>query len=207
MVAVIDATLDGRLKPILGGRGGLAETDALLSDRHADRSARTQVADRERRRLQPRRQDNEALSAADAFDDAVQRIVLADEVGDERSPRFEPIAAGGFRIGLGDGTVDAQTVVLAAGAWSRALAEGVGDNIPLDTERGYHIEFAMDRPLLQRPVSPVDLGFYATPMSGRLRIAGLVELGGLSAPLNPSRIAQLERGAREMFPSLGPMQS
>ena len=52
----------------------------------------------------------------------------------------------------------------------------------------YHIEFAMDAPPIRRPVSPVDLGFYVTPMAGRLRVAGLVELGGLSAPLNPLRL-------------------
>jgi glycine/D-amino acid oxidase-like deaminating enzyme len=49
------------------------------------------------------------------------------------------------------------------------LALQVGDKIPLDTERGYHIEFEMNVPLLTRPVSPIDLGFYLTPMVGRLR--------------------------------------
>ena len=89
----------------------------------------------------------------------------------------------------------AHRVVLAAGAWSRSLAQQVGDKIPLDTERGYHIEFEMNVPLLTRPVSPIDLGFYLTPMVGRLRVAGTVELGGLAEPVNPARIALLERGA------------
>ena len=99
---------------------------------------------------------------------------------------------------------DADKVVLAAGAWSRSLAQQGGENIPLDTERGYHIEFAMDACPIKRPVSPVDLGFYITPMEGRLRVAGLVELGGLFAPANPDRIAFLERGIRKLFPILDP---
>ena len=102
-----------------------------------------------------------------------------------------------------DFTLKAQKVVIAAGARSRALAVQVGDAIPLDTERGYHIEFATDMPLLNRPVCPTDLGFYMTPMAGRLRVAGTVELGGLDAPLNPKRLALLERGARRYFPGLG----
>jgi glycine/D-amino acid oxidase-like deaminating enzyme len=106
-----------------------------------------------------------------------------------------------------DRTIEARTVVLAAGAWSRGLARQGGDDIPLDTERGYHIEFAMDSCPIKRPVSPVDLGFYVTPMAGRLRVAGTVELGGLSAPLNPSQIALLERGVRKLFPDLGLVQS
>jgi D-amino-acid dehydrogenase len=40
-----------------------------------------------------------------------------------------------------------------------------------------------------------------------LRVAGTVELGGLSAPLNPKQVALLERGIRKLFPGLGPVQS
>ncbi|SFO50408.1 D-amino-acid dehydrogenase [Bradyrhizobium sp. Ghvi] len=124
-----------------------------------------------------------------------------------RADRLEPQDGAMFRLVCGDRTIDARTVVLAAGAWSRPLAEQAGENIPLDTERGYHIEFAMDACPIKRPVSPIDLGFYVTPMAGRLRVAGTVELGGLEAPLNPNRIALLERGVRKLFPDLGPVQS
>jgi D-amino-acid dehydrogenase len=40
-------------------------------------------------------------------------------------------------------------------------------------------------------------------MRGRLRVAGTVELGGLSAPANRRRLALLHRGARQLFPDLG----
>ncbi len=123
-----------------------------------------------------------------------------------RAERLEPQGDGKIRLTCGDLIVDAHTVVLAAGAWSRSLARHVGDKIPLDTERGYHVEFEMDAPLIKRPVSPIDLGFYLTPMVGRLRVAGTVELGGLAAPVNPARIALLERGARKIFPNLGPVR-
>jgi glycine/D-amino acid oxidase-like deaminating enzyme len=121
--------------------------------------------------------------------------------------RLEPQDGGKIRLICRDRDVEAHSVVLAAGAWSRSLARQVGESIPLDTERGYHIEFAMEAPLITRPVSPVELGFYMTPMQGRLRVAGTVELGGLTAPSNPGRIALLERGARKLFPDLGPTQT
>jgi D-amino-acid dehydrogenase len=124
-----------------------------------------------------------------------------------RVERLEPQNNGRIQLICRDLAVDAHTVVLAAGAWSQFLAEQGGEDIPLDTERGYHIEFAMDACPIKRPVSPVDLGFYLTPMAGRLRVAGTVELGGLSAPLNPNQIALLERGVRKLFPDLGPVQS
>lgn len=102
----------------------------------------------------------------------------------------------GFQIRAG-------TVVIAAGARSRPLAALAGDGIPLETERGYHLEFQTDAPLLNRPVCPVELGFYMTPMAGRLRVAGTVELGGLAAPSNPRRLALLDRGVRQFFPKVG----
>jgi D-amino-acid dehydrogenase len=120
-----------------------------------------------------------------------------------RVERLEPQVSGTFRLCCGDLAIEAHQVVLAAGAWSRDLAQQLGDEIPLDTERGYHLEYTMDVCPITRPVSPIELGFYITPMAGRLRVAGTVELGGLSAPLNPRRTAFLERGVRQLFPDLG----
>lgn len=96
----------------------------------------------------------------------------------------------------------ASKVVLAAGAHSRALAAQAGDRVPLDTERGYHVEWDMKTPRLTRPACPTSRGFYLCPMQGRLRVAGTVELGGLTAPPSPHRIAKLVEGARAIFPDL-----
>lgn len=103
----------------------------------------------------------------------------------------------------GDGlSVRAARVILAAGAHSRDLAHQAGDRVPLDTERGYHLEWDMATPRLGRPVCPTARGIYLCPMSGRLRVAGTVELGGLTAPPSPHRLARLEDGARAIFPDL-----
>jgi glycine/D-amino acid oxidase-like deaminating enzyme len=97
----------------------------------------------------------------------------------------------------------ARRVIIAAGAQSRALARSAGDRIPLDTERGYHVEWDMAEPLLQRPTCPTARGFYFCPMAGRLRVAGTVELGGLHLPPSPHRVQKLVEGARAFFPDLG----
>jgi D-amino-acid dehydrogenase len=96
----------------------------------------------------------------------------------------------------------ARQVVIAAGAHSRALAAQAGDRVPLDTERGYHVEWDMATPRLTRPTCPTSRGFYLCPMTGRLRVAGTVELGGLTLPPSPHRIAKLIEGARAIFPDL-----
>lgn len=97
----------------------------------------------------------------------------------------------------------ARRVVIAAGAHSKALAAQAGDRVPLETERGYHAEWDMEVPRLGRPTCPTTRGFYLCPMTGRLRVAGTVELGGLTAPPSPHRIARLVQGARAIFPDLG----
>ena len=118
-----------------------------------------------------------------------------------RGPDGVVIEGGGKDGGL---HLHARRVVIAAGAQSRALARQVGDRIPLDTERGYHVEWDMAEPRLSRPACPTARGFYFCPMAGRLRVAGTVELGGLSLPPSPHRIAKLVEGARAFFPDLGP---
>jgi D-amino-acid dehydrogenase len=94
--------------------------------------------------------------------------------------------------------------VIAAGARSRRLAAQAGDRVPLDTERGYHLEWLMPEPRLARPACPVARGFYLSPMAGRLRAVGTVELGGLLAPPSPHRLDRLLEGARAVFPDLPP---
>lgn len=118
-----------------------------------------------------------------------------------RAERLERRVDGVYLTGPGL-NLHARKVVLAAGAHSRALAAQAGDRVPLDTERGYHVEWDMKTPRLTRPSCPTSRGFYLCPMQGRLRVAGTVELGGLTAPPSQHRIAKLVEGARAIFPDL-----
>ncbi|MCB2095247.1 MAG: FAD-binding oxidoreductase [Rhodobacteraceae bacterium] len=99
-------------------------------------------------------------------------------------------------------SLSARHAVLAAGAHSKDLARQAGDRVPLETERGYHVEYDMPVAPVTRPVCPTSRGFYICPMHGRLRMAGTVELGGLTAPPSPHRIARIEEGARAIFDNL-----
>ena len=97
----------------------------------------------------------------------------------------------------------ARTAILATGAHGRGLAAMAGDVVPLETERGYHVEWDMPEPGLNRPCCPTSRGFYLCPMQGRLRVAGTVELGGLTAPASLHRIERIIEGERAFFPLLG----
>lgn len=93
----------------------------------------------------------------------------------------------------------ADRAVIACGAYSTQI-EGVGTSqLPLDTERGYHIQYNGLQSLLTRPVSWNEAGFYATPMDEGLRIAGTVEIAGLKKERNPRHLQYLKRHAEQMF--------
>lgn len=99
-------------------------------------------------------------------------------------------------------TIPCQGVVIATGVWSKPLAAKLGINVPLETERGYHIEFEPEDKVLRSPIMVTTGKFVATPMAGGLRCAGIVEFGGLAAPASDKPIALLERTVRATFPSL-----
>ena len=71
-----------------------------------------------------------------------------------------------------------EKIVIACGAFSKKLTDQLGENIPLDTERGYHVHFKGMDNLLNRAVISLDRGFGLTPMNQGLRAVGTVELGG-----------------------------
>ena len=97
------------------------------------------------------------------------------------------------------GNLQVDRIVIAAGAFSKSI-EGIQMNsLPLDTERGYHVQFSNHQHLLTRPVAWNAGGFYATPMEHGMRFAGTVEIAGYGKAHNPRNIAFLTRKAHEMF--------
>ena len=95
-----------------------------------------------------------------------------------------------------------EKIVLASGAFSKKFTDQLGENIPLDTERGYHVHFKGMEKLISRPVIFLDKGFGMTPMNQGLRAVGTVELGGLKNPLSKKRINYVVECAKELLPQL-----
>lgn len=107
---------------------------------------------------------------------------------------------GSVEILLDNGnSVEAERVVVAAGAFSRDIDGLPMQLLKLDTERGYHVQFSNMQHLLSRPVSWHHAGFYATPMNLGMRFAGTVEIAGYHDRQNPRIIDYLTRKARQML--------
>ena len=95
-----------------------------------------------------------------------------------------------------------EKVVVAAGAFSKHFTDQLGEKIPLDTERGYHVHFKGMSNLLNRPVICLDRGFSLSPMNQGLRAVGTVEFGGLNNPPSKNRIKYIINCAKEFLPQL-----
>ena len=96
----------------------------------------------------------------------------------------------------------ASQVVIAAGAWSHHLTALLGDRVPLETERGYHVMLPAAGVEVRHSLSYVPRGFALTPMAPGLRLAGTVEFAGLDAPPNWDRAKKLIEVARTLLPGL-----
>ena len=100
------------------------------------------------------------------------------------------------------GILRVDAAVVCAGAHSKPLAAAIGDRVPLETERGYHLMIRDPEVAPRIPIADGDGKFVATPMELGLRFAGTVELAGLQAPPNWQRARILLEQGRRMLPGL-----
>ncbi len=89
--------------------------------------------------------------------------ILRAEVADfvREGGRVKGVVANGEAIAC-------SAVIVATGAWSKPLARKLGVNVPLESERGYHLELWEPNITPKAPVMIASGKFVATPMDGRL---------------------------------------
>ena len=121
------------------------------------------------------------------------------EVTDLR-PRDDGVAVI-TRGGPADG-IAVSAAVIASGAWSGPLGRRFGANVPLESERGYHLHFHHADGAPRTPLMYAQRKVVATPMDGDLRLAGTVEYGGLRAGARAAPLRMLRRTARELLPEM-----
>lgn len=110
------------------------------------------------------------------------------------------LEASGVSLMTDQGVLTAQQVLIACGAHSAKLTAALtGKQVPLDTERGYHLMLPQEQQRLPFAVTSLERKFIMTPMTGGLRLAGTVEFAGLDRPANMQRAWQLHRLSKGLF--------
>ena len=110
----------------------------------------------------------------------------------------EGIEADGDRITavrVPGGDIPVSALLLAAGAWTTALAQTLGTRLPMQAGKGY--SFSLRLPTLpRRPLYLAEVSVGCTPFDGHVRVAGTMELSGVNSTLDRRRIDAIVRGAR-----------
>lgn len=116
---------------------------------------------------------------------------------------IRPVEGGGISLMADRCIQHFDAVVVAAGAWSKQFAKQVGDDVCLDTERGYHISFGMSgAQLLHRPVLFPEHQFALSPMQDGICLCSGDELAGLKAAPDFRRIRALIPKAHKVLPGI-----
>jgi len=121
--------------------------------------------------------------------------------GSYRRAEVVDVADGAVTLAGGE-RLAAARIVLAAGVWSRRLAERLGHRVMMESERGYHLLLKGVSHCPPVPYMIADAKFVVTPMAAGLRCAGIVEFGGTEAPASSAPVRLLRRRIAEVYPGL-----
>ena len=100
------------------------------------------------------------------------------------------------------GRLQVETLVICAGVHSGPFAAKLGDPVPLEAERGYHVTFSDPGLELPMPVCSAQHKFFVTPMEMGTRIAGQAEFAGIEAEPDYGRADVLRQHMKRMFPQV-----
>ena len=95
-----------------------------------------------------------------------------------------------------------EDIIISSGVYSDKFAKKFGVTVPVQSERGYHLELFDTDIKLKYPIMNGYLKLAITPRPTGIRFAGLVEFGSLNSNPNPKAFELLMRNAKSMFPGI-----
>ncbi len=107
---------------------------------------------------------------------------------------------GGAILDTSVGELNADHLVICAGAFSKPFTASFGVDVPLESWRGYHIMVPATGIPLNGVVADGEMHFGVTPMEDGIRVAGLIELASVDAPPNYARADLFVRLAKRLIP-------
>jgi D-amino-acid dehydrogenase len=105
------------------------------------------------------------------------------------------------------GELAADEVVVAAGVWSASLAQRLGVRLPIEGGKGYHVDVEARPGDPGLPIWLHESRVVMTPLEGRMRLAGTLELTGTDRAVDPRRVEAIVAAARRAMPQFGPRRT
>jgi D-amino-acid dehydrogenase len=98
------------------------------------------------------------------------------------------------------GGFQADEYVVAGGAWSSRLVEGLNVKLPMQAGKGYSVTLATPKYLPAICSILTEARVAVTPMGSSLRFGGTMELAGLDESINPVRVQGIIDSIPKYFP-------
>lgn len=95
------------------------------------------------------------------------------------------------RIVTTRGTIDADAVLIATGAWAPRLTDPLGVRIPIQPGKGYSLHYEPPPVRLSRALYLYEAKVGVTPLEGAVRFAGTMEFSGINDTIDTSRIGAI----------------
>ena len=115
-----------------------------------------------------------------------------------RVDRLEP-TPDGVRLATSQGERKGGDAVIALGAWTPAFARRLGIRAPIQPGKGYSITYSRPARVPRHPMVLKDRSVCVTVWGSGFRLGSTMEFSGHDDTLNATRLAALERGAREFL--------
>jgi D-amino-acid dehydrogenase len=95
---------------------------------------------------------------------------------------------------------EADMIVLATGSWSRPVAARLGLNIPMVAGRGYSVTSDEPRFRINYPAVLMEGRVALTPMNGRTRFGGTMEITSMNVPARMQRVRGILEAVKRYYP-------
>ena len=115
-----------------------------------------------------------------------------------RVDRLEP-TSDGVRLATSQGERKGGEAVIALGAWTPAFARRLGIRAPIQPGKGYSITYSRPARVPRHPMVLKDRSVCVSVWDSGFRLGSTMEFSGHDDTLNATRLAALERGAREFL--------
>jgi D-amino-acid dehydrogenase len=100
--------------------------------------------------------------------------------------------------------MQADEYVVAGGAWSPRLVRDLGLTLPMQAGKGYSLTLPNPKRLPAVPFILTEARVAVTPMGGRLRFGGTMEIAGLDESVNPARVRGIIKSVPRYLPDFRP---
>ena len=103
-----------------------------------------------------------------------------------------------------DGPIEADEFVLCGGSWSPIVVRELGLKLSMQAGKGYSLTLDEPRRLPSTCAILTEARVAVTPMDGRLRFGGTMEMSGLHERINPARVQGIIESIPRYYPQFTP---